>query len=499
VLIVGAGPTGLNLALWLTRLGISVRIVDNSAGPGETSRAVAVHARTLEFYRQLGFAEKAVERGIVADEILLRVGGTVANKLVLGKNDPAIQQLSPYPFFLAFPQDEHEQLLIEELRALSVEVERNTSLRVFTEVDGGVRAGIERSDGSREAVDVTYLCGCDGAHSTVRERLEVGFPGGTYDQVFYVADVHGNGGAADGNVNICFGPKTFVIALPVRRGEFTRVIGAIHRDVENATEPAFEEVAPTAQALTGMTIDRVRWFSTYRVHHRVANAFRKSSVFLLGDAAHIHSPAGGQGMNTGIGDAANLAWKIAQVLQKRCNPAILDTYETERIGFARRLVETTDRAFQLAVSQSELTEFFRTTVVPRVVPWLLRMTPFRVLWFKTLSQTEIEYRSSALSRGRGGYVNGGDRLPWVADCDNFAPLQSLDWQIHIYGRVDDAVRALAAGRNLPLHRYPWSLGARDAEIGQDSLYLVRPDGYVALAQSNQDAGKLERYLNEIEI
>ena len=160
-------------------------------------------------------------------------------------------------------------------------------------------------------------------------------------------------------------------------------------------------------------VDRVNWFSTYRVHHRVADHFGKGRAFLLGDAAHIHSPVGGQGMNTGIGDAVNLAWKLAAVLHGRADASILDSYEPERIAFARRLVATTDRAFTGVTSRGALARLVRLRIVPLVIPPLFKLSPVRRLMFRTISQTAVNYRGSSLSEGRAGDVHGGDRLPWV--------------------------------------------------------------------------------------
>ena len=225
----------------------------------------------------------------------------------------------------------------------------------------------------------------------------------------------------------------------------------------------------------------------------MADRFVEGRAFLLGDAAHIHSPVGGQGMNTGIGDAVNLAWKFAAVLQRQAPPAILETYEPERIGFARRLVATTDRAFTLVTSRGRLARVVRVHVVPRVLPVLFRSRLVRRFLFRTVSQTRVRYRESTLSAGRAGGVHGGDRLPWVGD--NFGPLSSLAWQTHVYGEPSGGVRKACASRGLALHVFPWHRPMRRAGLARDALYLVRPDGYVALADRDASADALERYLD----
>ena len=248
-------------------------------------------------------------------------------------------------------------------------------------------------------------------------------------------------------------------------------------------------------------VEHVNWFSTYRVHHRVADRFRCGRAFLLGDAAHVHSPVGGQGMNTGIGDSANLAWKLAAVLQSRADASILESYESERIAFARRLVATTDRAFTGVTSAGAFARLVRLHVVPLLLPLVTRLSSLRRLMFRTVSQTAIHYRESSLSEGRAGKVHGGDRMPWVqanrADRNhsgNFRPLASLDWQVHVYGDAAPGIEALCQGRRLPLHVFPWRPEMDRTGLRRNAVYLVRPDGYVALADSGGSATAVTSYL-----
>jgi hypothetical protein len=240
------------------------------------------------------------------------------------------------------------------------------------------------------------------------------------------------------------------------------------------------------------------------VHHRVADHFRKGRAFLVGDAAHIHSPVGGQGMNTGIGDAINLAWKLAAALRGRTDKAVLDTYEPERIDFARRLVATTDRAFTGVTSRSAIARRIRLTIVPLFFPLLFRSRAMRRLLFRTVSQTSINYRESGLSEGRAGRVHGGDRLPWaIVDVDggqdNFVPLTSLDWQVHVYGEVAPEVQAACEERQLPLHVFPWRSSMDRPGLRRRAVYLVRPDGYLALVENEPAAAALTSYLDAREI
>jgi 2-polyprenyl-6-methoxyphenol hydroxylase-like FAD-dependent oxidoreductase len=490
ILIVGAGPTGLALALWLTRLGVTVRIIDKTAEPGTTSRALAVQARTLEFYRQVGIADAVIEGGVEVPGANLWAGGAKAARLPLQRIG---EGLSPFPFVLIYPQDAHERLLIEKLNALGVKVERPMELVRFEQQRESVRATLKRPDGSEEICEAVYLAGCDGAHSIIREALAIGYPGGTYAGLFYVADVEASGPAADGELHVDIEDADFLAVFPLKGGR-VRLIGTLHE--EPGRELTFEDISDRAIEHLKFTIRKVNWFSTYRVHHRVAQSFRNRRVFLLGDAAHIHSPVGGQGMNTGIGDAVNLAWKLAAVLNVGAADSLLETYELERIGFARRLVATTDRVFTFVTRQGPVARRVRTKVVPRIVPLLVKFPPVPHFMFRTVSQTGISYRDSTLSEGAAGAVHGGDRLPWVRTSpneDNFIPLTSLSWQVHIYGEPQRGVAEACSELQLACHVFAWIPEMGRAGFKRGSLYLVRPDGHVALADPDGDPERLGDY------
>jgi 2-polyprenyl-6-methoxyphenol hydroxylase-like FAD-dependent oxidoreductase len=499
VLIVGAGPTGLVLALWLTRLGVRVRIIDKTSEPGTTSRALAVQARTLEFYRQIGLADAVVDRGRNVAAVNLWVAGKQVAHAVLGAMGAGI---SPFPYALVYPQDEHERLLIERLAEAGVKVERKTEFLGLEEKPGRVLARLRLPDGTGQACEATYVAGCDGAHSTVREALAIGFPGGTYDHVFYVADVEAGGAIASGEIHVGLDTTDFLAVFPLKHDGHWRLVGTVHDELRSGHENlSWDDVSRRVIGWMQVDVANVNWFSTYHVHHRVADRFRQGRAFVLGDAAHIHSPVGGQGMNTGIGDAVNLAWKLADVLRGRADAALLDSYEQERIAFARRLVATTDRAFTGVTSDRPLARLLRLDIVPLLIPLLFRFGPARRLMFRTVSQTAIEYRGSAVSEGRAGAVHGGDRLPWVGvdpnggGADNFAPLTSLAWQVHIYGTATPSIQAACGERKLPLHRFAWRPEMGRAGLLRDAVYLVRPDGYVALAAPSDGAAALTSYLD----
>jgi 2-polyprenyl-6-methoxyphenol hydroxylase-like FAD-dependent oxidoreductase len=510
VLIVGAGPTGLVLALWLTKLGIPVRIIDKVAASGTTSRALAVQARTLEYYQQIGLADLVVERGHKVAGLNLWVRSRRAARVPLANLG---QGLTPFPFPVIFPQDEHEGLLIEQLRALGVEVERLIELVGFEEREKKVIATLRRN-GVEETASCAYIAGCDGARSRVREVLGTEFPGGTYDHLFYVADVEAAGPPVNGELHVDLDDADFLAVFPMSGSGRARLVGSVRDDVAKDHEHLrLEDVQGRAMRNLKIDITRVNWFSTYRVHHRVAQQFRKGRAFLLGDAAHIHSPVGGQGMNTGIGDAINLAWKLAASIKEPGSAGLLDSYEPERIAFAQRLVATTDRAFTAVISTSGLARVLRTRVVPLLAPLLFRIPALRRLAFRTVSQIMVNYRDCALNAGQAGELRGGDRLPWVevgaarvADAAgdirgefNFAALTSLDWQIHVYGEAPPGLPRACDDWGIQLHVFKWRTPMKHAGLEQNSAYLIRPDGYIALAVDDCNPTAIGNFLRDKKI
>jgi 2-polyprenyl-6-methoxyphenol hydroxylase-like FAD-dependent oxidoreductase len=492
VLVVGAGPTGLVLALWLTKLGVKVRIIDKTSQPGTTSRAVAVQARTLELYRQLDLSDAVVSLGHTVPAIDLWVQGEAKARISFETINAGLTPYGP----MTFPQDEHEQLLIAKLETLGVRVERQTELMEFSDQGDHVTARLRGADGQELECQSSYIAGCDGARSVIRHGIGVGFPGGTYQQVFYVADVEASGPAMDGELHVDLDEADFLAIFPLKGPGRARLIGTVRDErAERADTLTFDDVSSHAIDHLKVKIEKVNWFSTYHVHHRVADHFAKGRAFLLGDAAHIHSPAGGQGMNTGIGDAINLAWKLAAVISGHAPSDLLDSYEEERIAFARRLVATTDRAFSLATAEGRIAEIVRTRIVPVLAPAAFRYDFARRFMFETVSQITLNYRDCALSQGSAGHIKGGDRLPWapVAGADNFDFLSTMSWQVHVYGSAHREIEAWCAEKHIPLHVFEWHREHEAAGLVRDALYLLRPDSYLALVTPAGTAAVLERY------
>lgn len=493
VLIVGAGPSGLALAISLSRQNIPFTIIDKDSGPGTTSRAMAVQARVLELYEQLGIADKIVVNGIIVNKINFFKNKNHLARIPVGQLG---QEMSAFPYVLILPQDAHENILVNELESSGHDVRWNHELKRFRDDGDSVEAVIESENGT-ETKTFSYICGCDGASSTVRKALDIDFSGGTYKQTFFVADVESD--TVLEGPTIGFRDEYFCIGFPIRTMDQVRLIGLIPDEFKkDGVPPAdFSEMIPYAESILPVELRKVNWYSSYRSHHRVAEKFRSGRVFIVGDAGHIHSPAGGQGMNTGIGDAVNLAWKLSAVLKGKASASILETYESERIQFAHTLVNTTDRLFKFMVDKQRLRNF----VVPVFIPRLLKFKYMRERLFETVSQIQVSYHDSNLSGGESGDIKGGDRLPWIrrGEVNNFRPLKSLDWQIHAYGEVNSDVEALVNDTGLELFHLPWDKSLKDKGMKENSVYLVRPDGHISAAANIENLSSIRSMVDEYQI
>jgi 2-polyprenyl-6-methoxyphenol hydroxylase-like FAD-dependent oxidoreductase len=511
VLVVGAGPTGLMLANQLVRRGVRPLIIDRHAGPSRETRALGVQARTLEIYAQLGIVERALDLGKRATGANMWAQGRRTARIPLGS---AGRDLTPYPFVLILGQDDNERIMGDRLRELGVSVAWNTELTDILQEPDKVTATLRQPDGTERKVSAAWVAGCDGAHSAVRELSGIEFPGAPYEHVFFVADTEATGTMVADELNVYLWQDGFHLLFPMRGDDHWRVVGILPPALRNRDDVTFADVIPSLRSEAGASLSfkACTWFSTYRIHHRSAARFRDRRCFLLGDAAHIHSPVGAQGMNTGLQDAYNLAWKLALVIDGQADAALLDSYEEERVPVARRLLNTTDRAFRLIVSDSWLAGLLRTKVIARIAAFAMRREPIQRFAFRVVSQTGIRYRNSSLAKTLDGVPDGasrgGDRFPWLRlkfrhDGPVEDSLQELDdrrFNLIVIGQPSAVEGALPVGDPLRIHAIP-SDPVNDAELAraripQPSFYLLRPDGHVGLCGIRLEAEAVTRYLSD---
>jgi 2-polyprenyl-6-methoxyphenol hydroxylase-like FAD-dependent oxidoreductase len=511
VLVVGAGPTGLMLGNQLVRRGVRPLIVDRNPGPSLQTKALGVQARTLEIYSRLGIVDQALALGTRATGASMWVEGHRAARVPLGDIG---RDLSPYPFLLILGQDDNERLLGAALRNLGTEVQWSTELVDLVQGAEHVAATLKRADGSLLEVTAKWVAGCDGAHSAVRNLSEIAFPGAPYEHVFFVADTRVTGPMARGELNVYLWRDGFHLFFPMRGTDHWRVVGIVPPQLRAREGLDFDALLPALrkEVGSGLSFAACSWFSTYRIHHRRAARFRDRRCFLLGDAAHIHSPVGAQGMNTGLQDAYNLAWKLGLVVSGRAGGNLLDSYGLERVPVADRLLRTTDRAFSFVVSNRGLAGLLRTRLLPKALAFAMGREWARELAFRTISQIGIRYRRSPLSQTLPGLPGdgpvAGDRFPWLrlklsptgGTEDLFARLDDTRFNLILVGQpLPPDVPADQAGLML-VHQVPDDpsndRSLEHARIPRPSFYLLRPDGHVGLAGTRLEAAALTHYLSE---
>ena len=514
VLIIGAGPTGLMLANQLGRRGIPTLIIDRHSGPAQQTRAMAVQARTLEIYAKLGIVPRALALGRRANGANMWAQGRPMARIPLGDIG---QHVSPFPFVLLLGQDDNERILGEHLRHWHMAVQWHTELLALDQSADYVTAKLKQADGTTREITAAYVAGCDGGHSAVRELSHIDFPGAPYEQVFFVADTEASGAMVPDELNVYLWRDGFHLFFPIHGQDRWRVIGVLPKQFREREDLRFEDLSADISREVGgnLTFKQCPWFSTYCIHHRVAEKFRERRCFLLGDAAHVHSPMGGQGMNTGLQDAYNLAWKLALVINGQADPQLLDTYAAERLPVARRLLSSTDRAFTLLVAETWLASLFRTRILARIAAFAMRFAHSRQIAFRALSQTGIAYRHSPLSKTGPGLPaaapRAGDRFPWLRlklrqdgpVQDLYASLDDTCFNLLVLGQPQVTVAPLAWGpwlRTYVIPREPVNDHAlARAQLTGPLFYLLRPDGHVGLAGTHFDASAVSRYLDECRI
>jgi 2-polyprenyl-6-methoxyphenol hydroxylase-like FAD-dependent oxidoreductase len=519
VLIAGAGPAGLAMAAELRRHGVSSRIVDAAAEPAWTSRAIAVHSRTLELLEPTGITGELLREGLRLTSAEFHGEHGSAGHISFDQID------APYPFILSVSQATTERVLTECLSDLGGTVERPVALTSFTQSSECVTSTLEHPDGTHETVRSRWLIGCDGAHSTVRRVLALPFMGAPYAEQFLLADVRIAWPMASNRVDSFFHPDGMLLVLPLPGGRH-RIIAALGSDPEqNESEnPNFEQLeqlfsdrVPVSAVLTEPV-----WISRFRIHHRVVNQYREGRVFIAGDAAHLHSPAGGQGMNTGIQDAINLAWKLALCSAGKSQDSLLDTYGEERIPIAHSVISLTDRMTAVGTLRSPILQKIRNAALPFVSSWGI----LHHALVNDLAELKLNYRGSSIVEGEGPFPSGaphpGDRAPMSRIGPRTVGVILTGSSHHLFVFAGDhasyeTLSVLAALRRDLAAVYPELIQVhtflrapspliQDAILDSDghvhrdygadgpSLYLIRPDRYIAYRSAPPDDAALHRFL-----
>lgn len=521
VLITGAGPTGLSMANLLAKWDIPFLLIDKKPQASRESKAFGVHARTLEIFNQLGLGQKAIQEGNIDNTVRILVKNKEVGKFRLKEIIPGE---SNFPYFLILPQNKTEKLLIDSLEAQGQKVHWEHELIYFKEEKRGIRARIKESSGEEKDIQFQYILGCDGASSFVRESGGFLFEGKTFSPTFYLADGELDWKMPHGDIYFMLAPGHLSGIFSFAEKNKYRIFNFLNTQIDkkegDLSSDDFQQILDSNPYLH-KELKNPEWFSVFKIHSRITNSFSKGRVFLAGDAAHVHSPAGGQGMNTGIQDAYNLAWKLALVVKGTAAPPLLNSYQEERHKIARNLHNTTDRFFHLMTQRNKFANFFRLHVFPRGFNFVTGIKWVRQQVFRRASQIAIKYRFSSLSKETS--VNGfyrkapraGDRAPYTEislyekemdlfqlfKCTHFTLLVAVAEPGNQQGsEVADYFKEHA---KLPMevHILAKNSGANNFHklygIKKDALFLIRPDGHIGFRTANLDCAEVKNYLENV--
>jgi len=523
VLVVGAGPVGLAAAVQLRPHGVRFRIVEKNAERTLLSKALVVWPRTLELLRASGVAANLVAAGLQGTAATISSCRRTLVRLRLDRAD------SPYPFALFIPQSETERLLEAHLAAHDIRVERETELVGFEPDGQGVTAHLKRADGGEETLRADWIIACDGAHSAIRHRLALPFSGTTETTQFLLADIHVGGLAPDAGAKMFFHPDGVMALFPIGPAHF-RMIAFLGAFEEKRPDPTLAQIQELLdrRGPGGLTASDPVWLAYFRINERKLKDYRAGRIFFAGDAAHVHSPAGGQGMNTGIQDVCNLVWKLALVCRGAASAPLLDSYSAERSAVGDLVLRNAGAITRMATLRNPILLAVRNTTVTL----LGRLPAVQKRFVRAMSELDIAYPNSPLSRNgarrAGGPLRSGDRASdaaligptgeRVALIDLISDRRFTLLALGEREAMDDAARAawdgLVArfGENVALIPISTKLEAPDPDAspryadvsgriardyGRSGLVLVRPDLYLGLVAGPGEWQAVESYLATI--
>lgn len=505
VLIVGAGPTGIMIAAELTRRNVPCRIIDRKESPTTSSRAFTVHARTLEIFEQIGLAEQFIETGLKSFGFLFNFRG-LEKKPVL---DFRILR-SRYPYILVYSQAETERMMREHLEGHhGVKIEWNTELsKLAKNDDGTLHVEIkDRDSDAAESYDPSYVIGCDGVHSFVRKSMGLPFDGEAYEgMIMQMMDAPAQGYNCDPDwIQYFMKDESFLLTTPLPNGNYRILISDMGETAktEGAREEAFQKTVN--EHGLDFQLSEPEWATQWVIWKRLANIYRDGDVFLSGDSAHVHSPSGGQGMNSCIQDAWNLGWKLAMVLRGEANPDLLDSYETERKPIAQQVIDGTDAMHDIIMAHGRgMKERMALTETPN---WQTEVTEL----VAGISYTYRDHMED--TNGLAPLENGpeaGDRAPDTQLSDGsylHDALKYTGFNLFLMPGASDhnAAEKIAQDTADAYDHIIRStiIAAGDADAvaqvygrgDEGRFYLVRPDGYIAFRAAMSDGAKLRAYLD----
>ena len=387
VLIVGAGPTGLTLAVTLRQHGVECRVIDKLLEPSDKSKALAIHARSLEMFESMGLADEMVATGNICGGFSMNTGKTRLARVSTADVE------SPFPFILMLSQAEIERIMTEKLKSLGGTIERGLELTNMVESNGTVNVTLADSNGKEQTAAYAWVVGCDGAHSKVRKLLNLSFEGSAYEEQFGLADIDIDSGIAEDEVSTFFHEDGALVFFPMGNGRF-RTLANVEEKVVSGDAPSreFMQDLLDKRGPGNVKILKTYWLAWFRIHRRSVSRYRVGHAFVAGDAAHIHSPVGGQGMNTGMQDAHNLAWKLAMVVRGEAHESLLDSYEEERHPIGQMLLKGTDVATKLAFLRNPLAKKVRN----HMISFLSQQDIFLQRVRSVGTMTAVNYRKSPI-------------------------------------------------------------------------------------------------------
>jgi 2-polyprenyl-6-methoxyphenol hydroxylase-like FAD-dependent oxidoreductase len=494
ILVVGAGPVGMTMAMSLQRQGVAVRIIDKNAARTDKSKALVMWPRTLELLDIQGCAQPFIDAGvkglgarIIADgRDLVHVSLTVARSI--------------YKYALLIAQSETERLLEAQLADLGVRVERMVELQTFAEDGNGVNASLRHDNGRVESVSTPYLIGCDGAHSTVRNGVAAPFAGATLPSDWLLGDMLIDGPLAQDELTMCWTQAGILALFPMGGARFRMIADTGLATTEVNPPPTLAElqVILDRRGPAGLRGRDPYWLSRFRINERKVKDYRYGRVFIAGDAAHIHSPAGGQGMNTGMQDAFNLAWKLAMVCKGNANATLLDSYSVERSAIGDQVLRNAGRMTEVAMLRNPLLQELRNLVASTVVG---HVPAVRQRMVDALTEVDLHYPNSPLTqtpRGSSGHPGAGNRARDIALTEPNGGPTSLHAAL---GTGKFVLLAVGVSRvELPQALTPIAISvSAEADVGYDTghVYLIRPDAYVALSTDGLDNEAMLSLLGQI--